>query len=92
MITGWLLDLLAGAWAWLCESVPAPSQDGWVADIPGAVTYIADLVGGLGAWVPLPLIVGIIGTLGIVWGSASGLKLGRMVLSLFTGGGGSAAS
>jgi hypothetical protein len=88
MITGWILDLIASVWESFLRSIPVPSDDSWIADLGDAVAWVADQVANLGAWIPFSLIGGILVTLVSVWGVAVGIRIGRMVLSLFTGGGG----
>jgi hypothetical protein len=88
MITGWILDLIASAWEALLGAFPTPSEDSWMASTGSAVSWLADTMAGLGAWIPFALIGAILGTLGVVWGVGVGIRVGRLALSLFTGGGG----
>jgi len=88
MITSWILDLIADAWEALLGAIPVPSEDSWVSDISGSVSWVSTTLSGLGAWIPFPLLGAVLGTVAIVWGVAVGIRIGRMVLSLFTGGGG----
>lgn len=88
MITSWILDLIADAWEAFLGAIPTPSAESWLADIGGAVGWLSSSLSGLGAWLPFALIGSILGTLGVVWGVAVGIRIGRLALSLFTGGGG----
>lgn len=88
MITEWILGLIASAWEALIGAIPAPSEDSWLSDVAGAVDWVADSLAGLGAWIPFPLIAAVLATAGTVWLAAVAIRIGRMALSLFTGGGG----
>lgn len=88
MITGWILDLIAAAWSGLLDAIPVPSEDSWLSDVGGAVAWLGNTLDGLGAWLPFGLIGSILVTLVSIWGTAVAIRLGRMALSLFTGGGG----
>jgi hypothetical protein len=88
VITSWILDLIADVWEAFLGAIPVPSEDSWVSDISGSVSWVATTLSGLGAWIPFSLLGAVLGTVAVVWGVAVGIRIGRMVLSLFTGGGG----
>lgn len=88
MITGWILDLIADLWEAIIGGIPTPSEDSWLSDIGGAVAWVVNSLAGLGAWLPFPVIGAVLVTLGTVWGIGVGIRIGRLALSLFTGGGG----
>lgn len=88
MITSWILDLIADVWEAFLGAIPVPSADSWLSDLGSAVAWLQGTLVGLGAWIPFGLIGAVLGTLVSVWGVAVGIRIGRMVLSLFTGGGG----
>lgn len=88
MITGWILNLIASAWEALVGAIPAPSEDSWLSDVGGAVSWVVNALDGLGAWLPFTLIGAVLGTVAAVWAVGVGLKVALKALSLFTGGGG----
>ncbi|MGB7982874.1 MAG: hypothetical protein WCF36_18990 [Candidatus Nanopelagicales bacterium] len=88
MITGTLLGMLAGLWEWVIGGIPAPSPESWMSSVGSAIGWVADTLGGMGAWIPFGVLAGVLATLTVVWGSAVAVRIGLRVLSLFTGGGG----
>lgn len=89
MITDHLIAWVTGAMAWLVDTIPVPPQFPAAVTAANGVATVAAWVATLHEWVPLGLIgslmVGYVGC----WLIAGGIVLGRMALSLFTGGGGS---
>lgn len=91
MVTEGVLGWLQDGWAWVCSEF-APHADGdgtWIdSGIDGAI-WIAGTLDSLGAWLPLRAIGAVMGAAFVAWLAAGGIVILRMILSLFTGGGGS---
>ncbi|MGV1037945.1 MAG: hypothetical protein ACOYD0_13105 [Candidatus Nanopelagicales bacterium] len=88
MVTDWILGLLASAWEAMIGAIPVPAEDSWISSLPGAVVWVVAQLVQLGNWLPLQIMGNVLGTIAAVWGIAVGIRVGRMALSLFTGGGG----
>lgn len=90
MITLALLKLLAWIFGLLFSLFPTISVPDWLS-ISGPVGSVFGAAGSMGVWFPVQLVATVLATLLVVWGSSFLIKAARMVVSLFTGGGGSAA-
>lgn len=77
-----LLDIMFG---WI--NIPGPPS--WVSN-PSAISVVFQFVGSMGIWFPTATVVLIVGAIFAARLVGLGIKAGRMVLSLFTGGGGHA--
>jgi hypothetical protein len=86
MVTEALLDVLGAVWGALLWMIPVPPDFSWI-ETP-VVLSVANDVGSMGAWLPLVVIGTIVAAMFAAWLSAGGIVIARMVLSLFTGGGG----
>lgn len=82
-LLGWIFSALFA----LFPTIPVPS---WLS-IDGPVGTVFQAAGSMGVWFPVQLVATVVGTLLVVWASGFVIKAARMVVSLFTGGGGSAA-
>lgn len=91
MIVGKLLEWLGDAVAWLGSLFTLPDPPAFFADLAGWAATVGGFMGATSVWIPWTLLVAVIG----VWAAcllvAVGLKLGRIVASFVTLGGGSAA-
>jgi len=91
MVVEWFLEVFSGALAFLIGLLPTIEPPAWLSS---GSTYMGDAAGfvsDLGNVLPIGALA-----LGLVWVLACGavalaVRFGRMGLSLFTGGGGSAA-
>lgn len=72
----------------LFGNLPAP---GWLLDAGGLWNQAMQVGAGLDAWIPWPLLVTVTLAVFACLATSFGIKVVRLVLSLFTGGGGSAA-
>lgn len=91
MITTAILSWLAGLFSALLSWLPAPSVPSWVSGITTAVSTVVTYMASMSAWFP----VGLLRTILLAWAAAYlvavAVRLARLVVSLFTGGGGSVA-
>lgn len=78
-----LLELVVGA-------IPLPQPPDWLVSPSGAVATVFQGAAALGVWFPTTLVLTVLG--GVIAARITGLavRVGRMVLSLVTGGGGNA--
>lgn len=88
MITDTLSGWVTGAFGWLLGIIPAPPDTSGVTN-SGGLTWLANLLDSVSAWLPLGAIASVLGLWAGCWLAACGVYVGRVVLNLFTGGGGS---
>jgi len=70
---------------------PTSNPPGWLINASGTLQSVWDAASGLGAWIPFALAGQVIAAVLACMTLGLGIKLIRVVVSLFTGGGGSAA-
>jgi hypothetical protein len=90
VIVQWLLGVGANLVHWLLGTLPVMQVPDWLSASDNAFTTVFSAAGSMGVWFPAPLLVVVLGALLVFWLSGFAIKLGRMVLSVFTAGGGSA--
>jgi hypothetical protein len=90
VITGAILSMLATVFGALISVLPGIPVPSWLNASGPIGTVFAD-AGTMGVWFPVGLIVTVLTSLLAIWLLAFGVKAARIVVSLFTGGGGSAA-
>jgi hypothetical protein len=78
-----LLELVAD----LFGDIPAP---GWLTGLGDQWADLVGQMGGLGAWIPWALLQTVVMAVLACVAIGFAIKVGRIVLALFTGGGGSA--
>ena len=83
-VGGWLLHTLLGA----LPVIPVPV---WLTGNDSAFSTVFSAAGSMGVWFPSTLVVSVLSGLLVIWLASFVVKVARMVLSLFTAGGGSAA-
>lgn len=83
-VTGWLLHALVSV-------LPAVSVPAWLTGNDSAFATVFSAAGSMGVWFPSTLVVAVLSGLLVIWLASFVVKIARMVLSLFTAGGGSAA-
>jgi len=91
MITEAIIDVMSRVMAWLIDLLPAWDPPVWVQT---AADTLADAIGYMGmysGWVPMPAVMAGVTFLLACSALVLGIRVGRILLSLFTGGGGSAA-
>jgi hypothetical protein len=91
VITELWITLWGNLLEWLFSGLPAYVAPDWVSGLAGAAGQVFGMAGSMGVWFPAPLVMGILVALLAVWLVSFTIKVMRLVLSLFTGGGGSAA-
>jgi hypothetical protein len=90
VITDTILDLLLTVWEALLGWLPALPSFDWM-NAPVVISVASD-VAAMGSWLPLDAIATVVTVLVASWLAAGGIVIGRMFLSLFTGGGGNVGS
>ena len=90
MITLAILNLLGWVFEALFSLFPTIDVPSWFS-IDGPVGTVFQAAGSMGAWFPVQLVASVLTTLLLVWAVGFVIKAARMVISLFTGGGGSSA-
>lgn len=91
MIIEWLVDALTAVLAFLLDLFPTVTVPSWVET---STSYVADgvaFINGWAAWVPLDALRNGLLFLLLCGAVAFSVRVFRIALSLFTGGGGSAA-
>jgi uncharacterized protein YhhL (DUF1145 family) len=79
----WLLGLVVTV-------IPFPGPPDWLTSTGGAFASVFSGAVALGVWFPTGLVLAVILGVFALRLSGLGVRIGRMVLSLFTGGGGNA--
>ena len=79
----YLLELIVGV-------VRFPPPPSWLAEPTGAVATVFQLANSMSVWFPMALALTVLAAVFAARFSGLAVKIGRMVLSLFTGGGGNA--
>jgi hypothetical protein len=91
MITKFLMDVLSTAAAGLVSLLPAWTAPAWLATVIATMSSTIGTVTMLSGWVPISAIGTVVAFMLACSAIGLAVKIGRIVLSLFTGGGGSAA-
>ena len=92
MITGAILSLLGTVLHGVLSILPSvPSPPSWISSNTGALSTVLSGIGSMSVWFPLQLGITILLFVLSIHLVGFGIKVSRMVVSLFTGGGGSAA-
>lgn len=91
MVTEALLDVIRSVVSTVLGSLPQIEVPDWLATASDGASQVAAMGAGLGAWIPAPLIMTVVGALLAAWLIGFGIKLARIVASFLTLGGGSAA-
>lgn len=91
MIVEWLLNIGAGLLHFMFQALPDITAPDWLTSNTGAFATVFAGAGSMGVWFPSPLLLSVLAGLLALWLVGFGIKLTRMVVSLFTAGGGSAA-
>lgn len=91
MIIEFLMTVAANVFDWLFSGLPPYTPPDWLSGLSGAAAQVFSVASSMGVWFPATLVLTILGALLAVWLVSFGIKVARMAISLFTGGGGSAA-
>lgn len=90
MITEKILEWGASLLSFITGSVSVPDPPGWISATNSPIAVVFQAVGSMGVWFPAGVVITVIGAVFAARLVGLGIKAGRMVLSLFTGGGGNA--
>jgi len=90
MITDAIINFFGGIFDWLLGTLPTVAVPDWLNSASSMAGTVFGFANSMGVWFPTGLAFTIAGTLVATWLIAGGVHVGRMVLSLFTGGGGKA--
>lgn len=91
MITSAIMRVLLGFMTFVLGLLPSFTPPAWMADLAGYVSSGLGAFSSLSYWIPVGAVGTVVALVVVVQGIALALKLARMVLSVVTGGGGSAA-
>ena len=91
MVTEGIIGVFATVFGALLNFLPHLTLPSWVASATSSIASMFEGAGKFSQWVPLPAIVGGIAFIFVCSAIAWSIKFGRIAVSLFTGGGGSAA-
>lgn len=91
MIVEFLMTLAANVFEWAFSGLPPYTPPAWVTGVGSAAGSVFSMAGSMGVWFPASLVLTIVAALLAVWLVSFSVKVIRMAISLFTGGGGSAA-
>lgn len=89
MIIQLLLSVIVGVIKTAISLMPQVAIPDWVVSAGDAVRTVMASAGGFAYWVPLALGVKVAATVMAVLAAGFLIRVGRMILSFFTGGGGS---
>jgi hypothetical protein len=91
VITEGIITVLAGLASFIGNAFGTMSIPGWWTSIRDTIDQLSTAAAGFGQWLPMTALgqalTFIVGAIGV----ALGIKVVRMLASIFTGGGGSAA-
>jgi hypothetical protein len=90
MMISWLVTQLTAFFSWVIGNLPAPTVPTWLTGLDSAVSALTGFVNQLQAWIPSTLALVVLSSLVVAIVVSIGARIARMVLSLFTGGGGNA--
>lgn len=91
MILEFLMTVAANVFDWAFSGLPPYTPPDWVAGVGTAAGSVFGMAGSMGVWFPASLVLIILAAMLAVWLVSFSVKVIRMAISLFTGGGGSAA-
>jgi hypothetical protein len=91
MVTEALMGVLGGLVHAVIGSLPTVPVPDWLSAGSAGVSTIAGYGSGLGVWLPVSLIITVLGALIAAWLTGFVIKVARIVASFLTLGGGSAA-
>lgn len=91
MITEAILQALGAALSFVLGLLPTVTLPAWFSTISGFVSSGVSSFASLGMWLPVQAIGAVVGFILVILGVQLGIRVGRMAVSAFTGGGGSAA-
>jgi hypothetical protein len=90
LITDLLIELFGSILEALLGTFPTVEVPGWLNSGAAVMGTVFGYASSMGAWFPSGLLVTVMAALVLTWGIGYGIHVVRMVVSLFTGGGGKA--
>lgn len=92
MIIDQLLNVAQVVLTWFIGAVPAPDVPQWLSEFnSSSISDAISHIGWIGNFVPATLLATVMVAVVAAWIAGFAMKIGRVALSLFTAGGGSAA-
>lgn len=91
MVFEWLASALSSVFSWFVSWAPAPPVPSFFDDAAAATSQLGDLFAELSPWFPVGLVALILAAWAVALAAGIAIKLGRILLSFITLGGGSAA-
>jgi hypothetical protein len=91
MVTEAIFGFFVNLFDWLLGTLPEVQVPDWLNATSAAAGTVFGYAQSMGVWFPSGLALTVVGTLMGIWVVSFGIKVARMILSLFTAGGGSAA-
>lgn len=90
MVVYYALKVVAGVVSALFSVIPAVPVPSWLSDTSGPVGKVFAFADSLSVWFPVQLALTVLAAYLAIKATAFGIRVVRMVISVFTGGGGSA--
>lgn len=90
MIVDALVGVLSGLLTFVAGLLPDGDVPAWFANVSDDLASWIGLTAGLGAWVPMTLMLNVLGALLLCYVVGFTIRLVRIVASFFTAGGGAA--
>lgn len=91
MIVEGIVKVVVAFFEFALGLLPTRSTPGWMDDMGASMNIVWGHAAGLGAWIPWSTVAYVIGAVVACMIFGLQVRLARIVISLFTGGGGSAA-
>lgn len=88
MITATLIDVLGFFLGALLDALPQTDVPPWLADAGSYIPTVFSFANSMGVWFPWGVLNMILPGVVAVWLAAFGIRICRIVISHFTGGGG----
>jgi hypothetical protein len=91
MVTAGLIDALVMCLMALLDSMPDTEVPDWVNSGANLIPTVFNFAGSMGVWFPWSTLAIVTAAVIGAWVLSFGIKIGRIIISHVTGGGGSAA-
>ena len=88
MITDAILQFITDIFDWLLGTLPHVEVPTWLSSVSSFAGTVFGYANSMGVWFPSALVFTVVGTLLGVWLISYGIHVLRMIVSLFSGGGG----
>lgn len=89
-VVDWFVGLLQGGWNWLVDQVPTFTPPDWISVAVSGIGTMMGYVASMDSWVPIGLVVPVLGAVLASYGVAIAVRIGRIIASFATLGGGGA--